>query len=55
METKELFGYAILGMLFFISVVIFLVVYAQKKYGDDEIEEKEEQRDYLKYRHYYED
>lgn len=55
MGTKELFGYALLGMLFFISVVIFLVFYSQKKYGDDEIEEKEEQRDYMKYRHYQED
>lgn len=56
--TKELIAYTILGMVFFLTVLVLLVVYFHKKYGDDEadeIEEREDLRDYEKYRHYHED
>ena len=58
MELKELIAYTILGMVFFLTVLVLLVFYFQKKYGDDEsdeIEEREDLRDYEKYRHYHED
>ena len=56
--TKELIAYIILGMVFFLTVLVLLVFYFQKKYGDDEadeIEEREDLRDYENYRHYEED
>ena len=56
--TKELIAYIILGMVFFLTVLVFLVVYFHKKYGDDEADEAEERedlRDYENYRHYEED
>lgn len=53
--TKELIAYTILGMVFFLTVLVLLVFYFQKKYGDDEIEEREDLRDYENYRHYEED
>ena len=56
--TKELIAYIILGMVFFLTVLVLLVFYFQKKYGDDEADEAEERedlRDYEKYRHYHED
>lgn len=39
--TKELIAYTILGMVFFLTVLVFLVVYFHKKYGDDEADEIE--------------
>lgn len=58
MELKELIAYTIIGMVFFLTVLVLLVFYLQKKYGDDEadeIEEREDLRDYKRYRHYEED
>ena len=64
MELKELIAYTILAMIFCLTAVVILMVYFDKKYGDDEadeIEEREEReeredlRDYENYRHYEED
>lgn len=58
MELKELIAYTILAMIFCLTAVVILMVYFDKKYGDDEadeIEEREDLRDYEKYRHYHED
>ena len=58
MELKELIAYTILAMIFCITAVVILMVYFDKKYGDDEadeIEEREDLRDYENYRHYEED
>ena len=49
MELKELIAYTILGMVFFLTVLVFLVVYFHKKYGDDEADEAEEREDLRDY------
>jgi preprotein translocase subunit SecG len=58
MELKELIAFTILAMIFCLTALVLLVFYFQKKYGDDEadeIEEREDLRDYEKYRHWSED
>lgn len=55
MELKELIAYTILAMIFCLTAVVLLVFYCQKKYGNNEDEYIEEEREEAKYRHWSED